>query len=282
MALAKYLFCLYHNANPDEASITNNIRHKEHIHRMIEDCTINNLYFGGATVCEIGNRIEVRSNTEPFVDVFDHVPIIREILSKQNMVLQWRGNSQCDNRLQCRPKRGQMFPPSHLAYLAYYDNKLTVDNYAERIEILKRYCDENGLSIEHLDGDYHNHRKYNIALVKGTLNSQKNDKISRIFEPYCFTVVFDKPLYSGIESGGDFKIITGVFRDNLMLEVEKRFTTRHFENVANLLDVYMTEYPERVDKERAIANNKRLIFDVRFAEQLAKEPKEHFTCLDNL
>ena len=175
-----------------------------------------------------------------------------------------------------------VFFASDLAYLAYYDSDLTANNYIEKIKALKAYKKSNNLSIEHLDSDFHNHRKYNIALVQGSLNSVKNDKISRIVEPYCFTVVYDKPLNSGIEINGIFKILTGVFDDSLMITVEKIFTTVDFENVVNLLDIYIAEYPDRVNKVKALSSNKRLIFDNRFAEMLAKEQKEHFVSLDDL
>lgn len=278
MALAMYLYCVYNDITIDKSAFRNNVRHKERRNEMIEDCRKENLYLGGSSIYldEAGESIIAVSNTGKFTDTFDYVPIIADILNGCKS-LQTRKS----DRVMANFK-GELFPVGDLAYLAYYDKDLTVDNFIEKRQALRKYKEDNKLNLEHLDGDFHNHRKYNIALVKELFNSQKNDKISRIIEPYCFTVVYDKPYYSGVKNGGKFKILTGVFGDDLMLTVEKRFITDCFENVVNLLDIYIAEYPERIDKERALQENERLIFDVRFSKLLAKEPTEHFTCLDFL
>lgn len=279
MSFAAFMYCLYHDLDTDNIVFENNVCHRVRKDNYIENCRAENLYLGGTSVLtdETDDCILAISNKDTFKDFFSPMPIITEILNKC-VALQWGTG----NRLYCRTKNDGGFFAADLAYLAYYDIDLTVDNYIEKIKALKAYKKINGLSIEHLDSDFHNHRKYNIALVKGSLNSVKNDKISRIVEPYCFTVVYDNPFYIGVESDDIFKIITGVFNDDLMIKVEKNFMTDNFENVVNLLNIYIAEYLEKVDKEEALLNNKRLIFDVRFAEMLSKESKEHFTCLNNL
>lgn len=279
MSFAAYMYCLYHELDIDSTVLDNNVCHRIISQNGIEDCRQENLYLGGTSIIndDVNNCIVAVSNKDNYNDFFSSVPIIAEILDKC-VALQWDRHK----RLQCRTKDNVSFFAADLAYLSYYDSDLTADNYIEKIKALKAYKKSNNLSIEHLDSDFHNHRKYNIALVQGGLNSVKNDKISRIVEPYCFTVVYDKPLNSGVDSDGIFKILTGVFDDSLMITVEKIFTTVDFENVVNLLDIYIAEYPERVNKVKALSSNKRLIFDNRFAEMLAKEPKEHFVSLDDL
>ncbi len=278
MALAMFLYCAYIGVRANETVFENNIRHRERKRKMIEDCRIANLYIGGSSVYfdKMGKSIMAVSNTDEFTDVFSPVPVIADILKGCSSL-----QANIGDRVMAKYK-GEHFPVGDLAYLAYYDGDLTADNFIEKRQALKKYKEENGLTLEHLDGDFHNHRKYNIVLVNETLNSRKNDKISRIVEPFCFTAVFDKPYHSGIESGGQFKILIGKFDDDLMLTVDKRFITDCFENVVNMLDIYMAEYPKRVDKVSALQNNERLIFHAGFAEQLAKEPDEHFVCLDNL
>ena len=278
MALAKFLYCAYNGIKEDKTVFMNNVRHRKRKAKTTEDCRKENLYVGGSSVFydETGKYIIAVSNTNGFTDIFTAVPVIADILRECSSLQPNSGG-----RVMAKYK-GEQFTVGDLAYLAYYDSSLTVENFVMKIQTFKQYKRDCKLSMEHLDGNFHNHRKYNIALVKGGLNSRKNDKISHIIEPFCFTAVFDKPYHSGIESGGQFKILIGKFDDDLMLTVDKRFITDCFENVVNLLLIYMAEYPNRIDKATAIQNNERLIFDVGFAEQLTKEPNEHFVCLDNL
>ncbi len=279
VSLAMFLYSTYNGLDDCGAGISNNLRHYTRNGKYIENCKEDNLYIGGVSVYydEKKDRVVVVSNTQEFIDVFEPLPILLDIMNSKKFVLQWG----VGDRLQCRAK-GEVFFPADLAYLAYYDNGLSLDNYIEKIRKLKQYKKNNKLSEEHLDGDFHNHAKYNIALVPASANSQKNAKISFVKEPYFFTVVYDKPMYSGVYNGGDFKILTGNFDDDLMMNVNGRFITDNFENVAEMLDIFIEQYPERIDKANAPKENKRLIFDKGFAEQLAKEPKEKFTCLDSL
>lgn len=277
--LAMFLYSTYNCLDDYGAGISNNLRHYARNGKYIENCKEDNLYIGGVSVYydEKKSRVVAVSNTQDFIDEFEPLPILLDIMNSKKFVLQWG----IGERLRCRAK-GEVFFPADLAYLAYYDGGLSLDNYIEKIRELKRYKENNGLSEEHLDGDFHNHLKYNIALVPASANSKKNDKISTVKEPYFFTVVYDKPMNSGISNGGIFKILTGVFDDDLMMNVNGRFVTDNFENVAEMLDIFIKEFPERVNGKEAKAENKRLIFDRGFAEQLAKEPKEKFTCLDSL
>ncbi len=269
---AKYLYYLYHSDISDNTAPNNNILHlRKREYANIEDCRKENLCVGGATVFRDENekRVVIKTNTDNICDFFDLKQVLADILQSRNIVKQ-RGK---DGRLDCYIKSVFSFSVADLAYLAYYDTSLTADNYIQKLNEFKVYKKEHRYNIEHLDGDYTNHHKYNIALVSEKLNSRKNDKISRIVEPYFFTAVTD---------GKNFKILIGYFDEDLMIDVEKRFITDNFENVVALLDIYSAEYPERVDKKKAVAKNKKLIQKRFFAEMLAKEPDEHFVSLDSL
>lgn len=282
VSLAKYLFCLYNGVTPNKEAFNNYIRHRvKDKSKPIENCRKENLYLGGVSVSfrkdeQDKECVAVMSNTNSHLDKFEPMQILVDIMTTENFILQWH-----NNRLICNIKGKVIFPVADLAYIAYYDNTLTINNCIEKLKELKKYKKENRLSIEHLDGDFHNHYKYNIALVDEGLNSQKNDKISRIVEPYFLTVVYDKAYNSGITPNGYFKILIGTFKDDYMIDVEKRFITDNFENVVNLLDIYIKHYPNRIDKEKA-KSNERLIFERFFAEMLAKEPNENFISLDTL
>lgn len=270
MSLAKYLFCLYNKINPDEVEFNNNIRHKnKRFERNIENCLVDNLYLGGVSVYldEEHNRMVVKSNTKKMVDEFEAVPVLVDIMQSKNFVLEWNDKE----RLMCRIKDKLIFPVANLAYLAYYDD-LTMDNYIDKLRTFQRYKEELGLSIEHLDGNYHVHYKYNIALVEQGLNSKKCDMISHIKEPYFFTVVIDN---------GKFKIVVGQADDELMLD-SKLFITEYFENVVGLLFAYKEIYPEIFNKTEAVEENTGMFFDRKFCEAIVRMSDDAFKSLDTL
>ncbi len=266
MSVAKYLYCLYHKQN---ASFSNQIRHKnKRIFSNIEDCRKNNIYMGGASVFldRKNNCVVALSNAKTHRDEFEPLPILVDILNSEKIVLQWRDNG----RLECFVKGETDFNASDLAYLSYYED-LTMENYIEKIKEFKKYKNDNDFSIEHLDGDFNCHYKYNLALVPISLNSKKNDKISQIKEPHFMTVV---------TNGEFFKILIGNFEEDLIIAVDKRYITKDFKTVVDLLYAYLKLYPERIDKEEAKSRNERLINKRFFAEMLAKEPNENFVSLD--
>lgn len=270
ISLARYLYCHYNNLDPDIIELSNNLRHKTKRHnKLIENCRADNLYVGGASVVidEAKNSLTVVSNTKGYIDEFEPIPLLADIMSTQNTALFWNESG----RLMCHIKGHFGFTVADLAYLAYYDD-LTVDNYIEKLAKLKQYKKDKGLSIEHLDSNFHNHRKYNIALVAEGLNSKKNDKVLHIKEPYFFTAVM---------SGGKYKIVVGRADDSMMLD-SKLFITKHFENVVGLLSAYRELYPDIFNKAEAAANNKGLFYERFFCEAIAKTPEEHFLNLDEL
>ena len=268
MTLAEYLYCLYNRIDPNKSELSNNLRHKaKRRNKLIEDCRADNLYLGGVSVelDEETKAVIVSSNTKNYRDEFDPIPLLAEIMNTPNTVLYW---NECE-RLMCHIKGYFGFPVADLAYLAYHD-KLTMENYIEKLAELKRYKKDNGLNIEHLDSNFHNHRKYNIALVAEGLNSQKCDKILHIKEPYFFTV---------ITSGGKYKIVVGRADDDLMLD-SKLFITEHFENVVGLLSAYRELYPDIFNKAEVATNNKGLFYERFFCEAIANTADEHFIDLD--
>lgn len=267
-SVALFLFCLYNGIDPHNANLSNNVRHiRKRKQKMIEDCRADNLYLGGASIemDEENKAVIVSSNTKNYRDEFDSIPLLAEIMNTPNTVLYW---NEC-GRLMCHIKGHFGFSVADLAYLAYYDD-LTMDNYIEKLAELKRYKKDNGLNIEHLDSNFHNHRKYNIALVAEGLNSKKCDKILHIKEPYFFTVVM---------SDGKYKIVVGRADDDLMLD-SKLFITEYFENVVGLLSAYRELYPDIFNKVEAAANNKGLFYERFFCDAIANTAEEHFLDLD--
>lgn len=269
-SLALFLFCLYNDIDPYHADLSNNVRHiRKRKHKKIEDCRADNLYLGGVSVVldEESKAVIVSSNTKGYTDEFEPIPLLAEIMNTANLVMYF-GNG---NRLMCHIKGHFGFPVADLAYLAYYDD-LTIDNYIEKLAELKQYKKANRLSVEHLDSNFHNHRKYNIALVAEGLNSQKCDKVLHIKEPYFFTAVM---------SGGKYKIVVGRAGDDLMLD-STLFITKHFENVVGLLTEYRKLYPHIFNKAEATANNKGLFYEPFFCQAIADTADEHFIDLDKI
>ena len=267
-SLALFLFCLYNDIDPYNADLSNNVRHiRKRKHKKIEDCRADNLRLGGGAVTldETNNILQASSYSKGFIDVFEPIPLLADILRDPNIVLYWNEYE----RLICYPKGQRGFTVADLAYLAYYDN-LTMDNYIEKLAELKRYKKDNGLNIEHLDGNFHNHLKYNITLVAEEMNSKKQDMISYIKEPYFFTAVV---------SGGKYKIVVGRADNDLMLD-SKLFITEHFENVVGLLSAYRELYPDIFNKAEAAANNKGLFYERFFCKAIADTAEEHFIDLD--
>jgi len=268
MTLAEYLYCQYNGIVPTQSEHSNYLRHKaKRRNKLIENCRADNLYIGGVSVTmdKVSDSLLVLSNTKDYIDEFEPIPLLAEIMNTPNTVLYW---NECE-RLMCHIKGYFGFPVADLAYLAYHD-KLTMENYIEKLAELKRYKKDNGLNIEHLDSNFHNHRNYNIALVAEGLNSQKCDKILHIKEPYFFTVV---------TSGRKYKIVVGRADNDLMLD-SKLFITEHFENVVGLLSAYRELYPDIFNKAEAAANNKGLFYERFFCEAIANTADEHFIDLD--
>lgn len=268
MTLAEYLYCLYNRIDPNKSELSNNLRHKGKRHnKLIENCRADNLYTGGVSVTmdKASNSLLVSSNTKGYIDEFESIPLLAEIMNTPNTVLYW---NEC-GRLMCHIKGRFGFTVADLAYLAYYDN-LTMENYIEKLAELKQYKKDNRLNMEHLDSNFHNHRKYNIALVAEGLNSQKCDKILHIKEPYFFTVV---------TSGRKYKIVVGRADNDLMLD-SKLFITERFENVVGLLSAYRELCPDIFNKAEAAARNKGLFYERFFCEAIADTADEHFIDLD--
>lgn len=270
MSLAIYLYCQYSGLDPDTIKLSNNVRHRAmRCNKFIENCKADNLYIGGVstTMDEVNDRLLVVSNTKAYIDKFEPIPLLAEIMNTTNFIMYFG----VDDRLMCHIKGHFGFPVADLAYLAYYDN-LTMDNYIEKLAEFRQYKKDNGLNIEHLDSNFHNHLKHNISLVAEGLNSRKSDKILHIKEPHFFTVV---------KSGNKYKIVVGRADDDLMLD-SKLFITERFKNVVDLLSAYRELYPDIFNKAEAVANNKGLFYERFFCEAIADTADERFIDLDKL
>lgn len=277
MSLARKLFSLYY---PSE-----NIDGKQVYHRdvekesNIEDCRSYNLYCGTAKIYRESKKnsdgeiilesLVLESNKDGEKEFFDPDSVMENVLSSNELILEWTSPAK---RVLCTVRGTDIrFPLSDLAFLSY-NSQISMDNYGECIQQLKDIKTKYKLSVEHLDSDYHNHRKYNLALVPAGLNSAKNNKISRIKEPHCFVIVND---------GSNFKMIIGDLSEDWILEY-KLFKCKSFKTVVDFLNVYIKLYPENVRKNSTPDFNEGLFADAVFCKSLANTPEERFTSLDKL
>ena len=268
--LSRFIYSLYNGFGENNNLSAKYVKHREIKNRDILDCRECNLYTGGAVI-DIdyeSNTILVKSNAYGYQEIFDYNEILLCLLQDNKHILFWNSYG----RFTIRDKESAfMCMASDLAYLSYY-NSITVKNYKEEIKRIQTGKECNEKSIEHLDGNFHNHRKYNLSLVSKSLNSRKNDKISRIIEPYCFAVVY---------TGNEYKIIIGKLEKNNLLRYSL-FVTENFENVVSLLDVYYELYSDRIDKIQAKCKNKGLFQEHIFCSKLVRTPINRFKSLDNL
>lgn len=275
--LAKMFFSLYH---PMESTNGKLVMHTA-VDRdgNVEDCRSCNLYCGTATTYRdaiknsegdvILESLVLESNKNGYKDYFDLESRIEEILNSNELILEWTSGAR---RVLCTVRGTDIrFPLSYLAFLVYYGDT-NLDNYKEHIQILKESNTKYGLSIEHLDGDYHNHRKYNLALVPKSLNSEKNNKISRIKEPHCFVVVND---------GEKFKMVVGNLSDDGMLSYNL-FMCERFETVVQFLNEYIKLYSGNVRSNKEHDYNEGLFTYPVFCKALMNTSDERFTSLDEL
>lgn len=277
MPIARYLYCLYNDVDKNEL-IGCVLHRKDNKESIIEDCRSSNLYYRSANIYKESRRnsenvqilesIVVESNLYGYKEMFDDESVIIDILERPEMTIEWGNTS---NRVLCTVRGTALrFPVSYLAFLAYYAD-ITVDNYVSVIRNFKQYTKEHRLSVEHLDGDYHNHRKYNLALVPEGLNSRKSNKIDRVIEPYCFLIV---------RSNGKFKIAVGKLDENTL--AYNLFITADFKNVVDLLDEYMKMNPENIYKVKDENKNAWIFRDAVVCKALADTPESRFKSLDDM
>lgn len=65
---------------------------------------------------------------------------------------------------------------------------------------MKQDC---GLTIDHLDGDYHNNTQANLALMTGELNRHKSNRTRKFLLPYKLTVAYVDGNYRLLLTAGD-------------------------------------------------------------------------------
>lgn len=276
VALAKYLYCLYHSIEVSDVTGQNVLRKEQDMASEIDDCRSCNLYCGSVRVeheykeSTDGNIIletlVLESNKHGFRELFDPKGAITDIVNGRELIFNWTAGY---NRLLCEVRGTEFrFPISHLAFLAYYAD-ITPDNYITALKQFKEHNTQKRLSIEHLDGDYRNHRRYNLALVDEGLNSKKNDKVSRIKEPNCFAVVY---------SEGKYKIVVGELEDNLL--GYRLFSAKEFATVVDFLNIYIELYPEKVYQVKELNQNKKIFNDAVFRKSVANTPIKRFAPLD--
>lgn len=69
-----------------------------------------------------------------------------------------------------------------------------------RFAKMKRDC---GLTIDHLDGNYHNNTQANLSLMPGMLNSRKSAKTKKFLFPYKLTCAYVGDSYRLLLTAGD-------------------------------------------------------------------------------
>ena len=89
-----------------------------------------------------------------------------------------------------------------IAYACYhgYAHLDTFSDDMARFAKMKRDC---GLTMDHLDGNYHNHTQANLSLMPGILNSQKSAKTKKFLFPYKLTCAYVGDSYRLLLTAGD-------------------------------------------------------------------------------
>lgn len=79
-----------------------------------------------------------------------------------------------------------------------------------RFAKMKQDC---GLTIDHLDGDYHNNTQANLSLMPGMLNSRKSAKTKKFLFPYKLTCAYVGDSYRLLLTAGDNVLEAKVLED---------------------------------------------------------------------
>lgn len=263
----------------------NEIR-KYHIRHIksgeIEDCRKCNLYSTGETVTETSAIKFSFTNNNKYFEL---------LLKAQNKVVKFDNNKELYTLLatpyhtvismnRYRPQvriNGLLKQPNkeikmpYLSVVAYacYHQGLTVDNHIEMLPEIMKYNRDNNLEVEHLNGDIFDNRKYNLALVKGSLNQSKKDIIKYITEPYICNVVFGED--------NKFRMILGRAERVEDLLSGKLIILDAFEDVVSIMKAYKKIYPDLFRKENKAQTQQYLFREPIISETLATMPASVFT-----
>lgn len=132
----------------------------------------------------------------------------------------------------------------YLSVIAYYcyREQITRNNYLKKIPEIMNYNRTNNLTVEHLNGNIYDNRKYNLALVEGKLNLSKHNLADFITAPYFFNAVM------GIDN--KYRIVLGKAEKVEDLLFSKLIITDTFEEIVAIIKSYKLNYPELFHKNK--------------------------------
>lgn len=272
ISVARYIYCFYHGIDTSKARSLY-VRHKDRdFDSVVENCMSDNLYLGSAIIGydKKNNCLTVTSCKNDFVEVAEPLPFLFDILQSGKITLSWRANG----RLGCRLRNGFFFQFADLVYLAYHGfagTSITMENYEDLLLRFINYKSWNDLSDEHLDGDFHNHLEYNVTVIPWSLNSEKNNLMSKIKEPYCIKIGYDK---------GKYKILAGKLDAETDRIYYTPFITEHFGTVVAFLRGYAKKYPDHVFQTDEENTNVGLFSMLNFGRALVNSTDSKFKNLD--
>lgn len=273
-SLASVVYSEYHDIPLDELR-KYHIRHIEN--GEIEDCRKCNLYSTGDVVTETpAVKFSFTKDNKYFklllkasnkTVVFDNNNELYTLLATPHYTMLFMNNFRPQARINTIDKQYGKCKEPYLSVMAYacYNQGLTVDNHMEKLLEIMQYNADNNLHVEHLNGDIFDNRRYNLALVKGSLNISKKDIIKYIAKPYICNLV--------IGTDNKFRMMLGRTESVEDLLSGKLIIFDTFEGVVKVLKTYRKLYPELFDK----SNEQQYLFrEPIISETLATMPDKFF------
>lgn len=275
-SLATIVYSQWHNIPLNDLR-NHHIRHIR-IDREIEDCRASNLYSTAIPVIEsqsfkvefsqsnkycnvllkASGRVVCFENNIELFNLLANPSLITPFMNKRRPQAKIKGL--CDRQSRCEPYL------SVLAYACYYQG-LTADNHLQEIPKLLQYNKDNHLQVEHLNGDVFDNRRYNLALVKGSLNSSKKDVMKYLRAPYICNVVI------GVDS--KFRMMLGRAERAEDLLNGRLIILDTFADVVEVLNTYKKVYPTLFKQP---SESEHYVFrEPVVSETLATMSAEYFT-----
>lgn len=277
-SLATVVYSAYHNISLDEIR-KYHIRHIESTE--IEDCRKCNLYSTGDPVMETpaikfsftenNKYFELLLKAQHKVVKFDNNKELYTLLATPYYTVigmtKYRPQIRINGLFKQADKENKKPYLSVVAYACYHLG-LTVENHMEKLPEIMKYNQEHNLQVEHLNGDIFDNRRYNLALVKGGLNTAKKDILKYIAKPYICNIV--------IGTDNKYRMMLGRAENVEDLLSGKLLILDTFEDVVSVVKTYKKVYPNLFSKENATKSHQYLFREPIVSETLATMPEEAF------
>ena len=214
VSLATVLYAYYNNLELSKLlGSGNQIRHynSSELPENYEDCRSKSLYSTADIVMETDSRkitlvadgryIKLELKAYNVTEYLSNVPGMLQIIGKpNNMGFLYNGE-----RVQAQlyhPTMGNGAKP-YLSTIAYavYNMGLNEQNFYELLPKIMAEIKKSKKEIDHLNSDRHNHCKWNLSLVPGSLNGSKHNFAARLKLPYF--------LYMAVTDNGEYRIMFG-------------------------------------------------------------------------